>query len=168
MHYRLFKGTCTHALLTRPLEETYSKTCIQEDKKINRFCLSPASHPRRDFDGGDVCNWINILHSGIVHVSVGELHTDAPLVGHNVRIGHDEAVTADNETRAIWHRDFPSWKWVPVKQQVQIIFNLEAKMYLSPSTQKLRICVTEAFEPLKVMKNHCLSFAATQCKTVIS
>ncbi len=74
------------------------------------------AHPRSDFDGGDVCHWIDVLHGGVVQVSVGELHADASLVGHNMSIGDDETIAADDETRAVGHGDFSSWKRVSVKQ----------------------------------------------------
>lgn len=83
---------------------------------LQKILLQFAAHPRCDFDGGDVCHWINVLHGGIVHLSVGELHSDASLVGHNMSICDDETIAANNETRAIWHWDFSSWKWVSVKQ----------------------------------------------------
>lgn len=60
-----------------------------------------STHPCSDFNGGNVSHWINILNSCIVHVTVGELHSDPSLVGHHVSISDDEAVTADNETGAI-------------------------------------------------------------------
>lgn len=70
--------------------------------------LELVAHLCSDFDGGNVCYWVNILHSGVVHLSVGELHTNTSLVGHNMSIGDDETITADNETRAIGHWDFSS------------------------------------------------------------
>lgn len=79
--------------------------------------MQSSAHLHRYFDGGDVCHWIHILHSGIVHLSVGELYTDASLVGHNMSISDNETITADNKTWAIWDWDFSSWKWVSVKQQ---------------------------------------------------
>ncbi len=59
------------------------------------------AHLRSDSDGGDVGHGINILHSSTINVSIGELHPDASLVGHNMSIGDDEAVAANDETRAI-------------------------------------------------------------------
>lgn len=81
----------------------------------NTYELS--THPCSDFDGGDVCHWINILHSCIVCVTIGELHSDSSLVGHNVSVGDDEAVTADDETWAVGHGGFSSRERVPVKKE---------------------------------------------------
>lgn len=86
------------------------------DDKSLRHTKSPAfTHPCSDFDGGDVRHRINILHSGIVRVTIGELHSHSSLVGHDVSVGDDEAVAADDETRAIGHGDFSPRKRVPVK-----------------------------------------------------
>lgn len=64
--------------------------------KFNLFLLS--AHLWGDFDGGNVRLVIHILHRGVVRVSVGELHTHASLVGHNVSVGDDEAIAANNKT----------------------------------------------------------------------
>lgn len=82
--------------------------------------LSLSAHLRGDFDGGDVGLRINILHSSAVRVSVGELHTDASLVGHNVSVGDDEAIAADDKTRPIRHGNFSSWERISVKEQKQL------------------------------------------------
>lgn len=75
------------------------------------------THPRTNFDGGDVRHWVHVLHGGVVRVPVGELHSHSPLVGHNVCVGDDEAVSADDEPRAVGHWDFPARERVPVEQQ---------------------------------------------------
>lgn len=74
------------------------------------------AHPCRDFDGGDVRHRVDILHDGIVRLSIGELHTDASLVGYNVGIGDDETIAADDKTGAVWHWDLSSWERVSVKK----------------------------------------------------
>lgn len=84
----------------------------------NLECASQTkAHPRSDFDGGDVRHWVHILHGGVVRVAVGELHSHSPLVGHHVSVGDDEAVAADDETRAVGHGDFSPRERVPVKEQ---------------------------------------------------
>lgn len=104
--------------------ETNEGTVVSETKQKLPKTFSPfrryifiTSYICSDLDGGNVCHLIYILHSGVVHVSIGELHTDASLVGHNMGVSDDEAIAADNETRAIGHWNFPSWKRVSVKQK---------------------------------------------------
>lgn len=86
---------------------------LHRHRKSNALIVT---HLGRDFDGGDVCHRVNILHGGIVRLSVCQLHTDASLVRHDVRIGDNEAVTADDEAGAVGHRNFPPRKRVPVEQ----------------------------------------------------
>lgn len=65
-------------------------------------CLS---YIHSDFNCGNVCHGVDILHNGMEHGSIGELHTDAFLVGHHMSISEDETVAADDETRTIGHWD---------------------------------------------------------------
>lgn len=78
-----------------------SESNIRAARFIQQGSSLLAAHLRGDFDGGDVRHRVDILHRGVVHVSVGELHADAPLIGHDVSVGHDESVTADDEARSI-------------------------------------------------------------------
>lgn len=106
----------------------------------------PLTHPCSDFDGGNVCHWIDILHSCIVRVTIGEFHSYSSLVGHNVSIGDDESVAADDETWAVGNRDFPSRKRVPdktAKQDLRQWLEVHTFIFISrfwrtflPKTQK--------------------------------
>lgn len=63
------------------------------------------------------------MHSGVVCFAVGELHSHSPLVGHDVRVGDDEAVAADDEARAIGHGDLSACERVTVEQHGRISDN---------------------------------------------
>lgn len=77
--------------------------------------LGRCVHLHTDFDGGDVGHLIHVLHGGVVHVPVVELHADPSLIGHNVGIGNDETVVTDDEPRAIGDGDFSSRKRMSVQ-----------------------------------------------------
>lgn len=79
-----------------------------------------SAHLHTDFDGGDVCYLIDVLHSGVVHLPVVELHADASLIGHNVSVGNNETIIGDYEPRAIGQSDFSSRKRVSAQKNIDV------------------------------------------------
>lgn len=82
--------------------------------------LETLTHIHTDLDGGDVCYLIDVLHSGVVHLPVVELHSDASLIGHNVSVGNNETISADYEPRAIGHGDFSSRKRMSAHKHIKV------------------------------------------------
>lgn len=83
------------------LTEANAVAVIRYKQALISLAEISAAHLCRDFDGGDVGHWIHIFHGGVVRLSVGELHPDAFLVGHNVSVGYNETIAANDESRTI-------------------------------------------------------------------
>lgn len=76
------------------------------------------THPGIDFDGGDICQLIYVLHGGVIRRPIGQLHADTSLVGNDVSVGHNEPISTDDKTGTVGYRDFPAGKRMPEKDQL--------------------------------------------------